>query len=122
MLGVTKLMAVVRLVRDQIFTELPLQQLYMLLLVIENPGINQQDFMDLLGVPAGTVSRNLSKLGSRIAEDRNGKPVETGYNLIQIYPDPADPKKNTVHLTKKGKEFADQLMKLLQNGPLTKSA
>jgi DNA-binding MarR family transcriptional regulator len=105
----------IELFRNEVFNELPLQQMYMLLLVMDNEVINQQDFQDLISMPAGSVSRNLAKLGSKIVEDRDGNMVDVGYGLIQIYPDPTDPKKNTVHLTKKGKEFADKLKLVLSN-------
>ena len=105
----------IELFRNEVSNELPLQQLYMLLLVIEDEGINQQDFQEFLGAPGGSISRNLARLGTKIVEDRDGKRVDVGYGLVQILPDSTDPKKNTVHLTKKGKEFAEKLKKLLSN-------
>jgi len=102
--------------RKEIFAELPLQQLYMILLTAQNDGLAQQDFQQLLGVPGGTVSRNLAKLGTKIVEDPNGGVKDVGYGLIELRSDD-DPKKNTVHLTKKGKRFMEQL-DIILNGEI----
>lgn len=104
----------VELFRDEVFTELPLQQLYMVLITARYEGLSQQDFMSHLNVPAGTVSRNLSKLGSKFVEDRSGNLVDVGYGLLETRSDPDDSKKNTVHLTKRGKRFIQKLKECLE--------
>jgi len=110
------LLAFTKVVSDEVFNELPLQQLRMFLMVMEDEGIGQQDFQQLLGVPAGTVSRNLAKLGSKVVEDRDGQMKDVGYGLVNVYPDPTDPKKNTVHLTEKGKQLSKLLTGAVSNG------
>jgi arginine repressor len=101
------LLAFTKIVSDEVFNELPLQQLRMFLMVVEEEGI---------GVPAGTVSRNLAKLGSKVVEDRDGQMKDVGYGLLNVYPDPTDPKKNTVHLTEKGKQLSKLLKGAVSNG------
>lgn len=106
-------LAVSKLVAEEIFNELPLQQWRMLLYVMMQEGIGQLDFQGLLAVPPGTVSRNLAKLGSKITEDRDGRAVDVGYGLLDVRPDSTDPKRNTVYLTKKGRDFKVKLLTLL---------
>lgn len=106
-------LAVCQLVAKEIFNELPLQQWRMFLHVMMQDGISQLDFQGLLGVPAGTVSRNLAKLGSKFVEDRNGKLEDVGYGLIEVLPDSTDPKRNTIYLTPKGVEFKNKFINLM---------
>jgi DNA-binding MarR family transcriptional regulator len=112
--GFGKFVRGIDLFRTEIFQELPLQQLKMVLCVADNEGMNQQDFQEILGVPQGTVSRNLSKLGLKVVEMDNGEMKDVGYGLLEVYPDPKEPKRNCVYLTKKGRAFVNQLKSILE--------
>jgi DNA-binding MarR family transcriptional regulator len=86
------------------FKEMKSQQIYMLLLVAEREGIDQIDFQKILGAPAGTVSRNLSRLGIMTKDDK-----DFGYRLIDVLPNPHNSRSNQVFLSKKGREFIEKL-------------
>jgi DNA-binding MarR family transcriptional regulator len=105
----------IELIRNEIFAELPAQQILMLLIVAEREGIDQQDFQKLLGVPAGTVSRNLARLSSKVVTGLNGKQGDIGYGLLDVRPHPTDIKSNQVFLSEKGLSFMQKLINHLQS-------
>jgi hypothetical protein len=110
----TRFLQAVELVGNEIYTELPLQQLRMLLIVADREGTDQIDFQKLLGVPAGTVSRNLARIGCKFVEDKQGKQINIGYGMVDVRPHPRDPKSNQVFLSKKGKLFIEKILDALQ--------
>ena len=109
-----KFRAGIELIDAEIFAELPAQQMMMLFIVAENEGVDQQDLQKLLGVPAGTVSRNLARLSSKVVTGLNGKQGDIGYGLLDVRPHPTDPKSNQVFLSQKGLSFLQKLINHLQ--------
>ena len=53
----TRLLACLRLLREVVNPELPIQQLTLLLEVADQPGITYQELEKQLGIPHGSVSR-----------------------------------------------------------------
>jgi DNA-binding MarR family transcriptional regulator len=115
-MGLQAFKAGIELFRNEIFRELPLQQLYMILLAIENQGISLKDFRKLVGLPSGSVSRNIRKLGLTMQQDLDGKWKDTGYELVEVYRPSTGPKLKRVYLTERGKQFAEKLHQVLSGG------
>jgi len=110
--------AAIELFRNEIFRELPLQQLYMILLAIENDGISLKDFRKLVGLPSGTVTKNIKKLGLEMRQDLEGKWKDAGYGLVEVYRPSTGPKIKKLYLTERGKQFAEKLLGVLSTGKL----
>lgn len=100
-------------VRELVHPEIPAQQLAILYLVAQRPGITHTEIGTILEMPQGTVSRNVQKLAIKVVEKVRG-PAETyGYGLVENRPDyRTDPRRNAVYLTKKGEQVIADLIKL----------
>ena len=108
----------IELFRNEIFRELPLQQLYMILLAIENHGISLKDFRKLVGLPSGTVTKNIKKLGLEMRQDLEGNWKDAGYGLVEVYRPSTGHKIKKLYLTERGKQFAEKLLGVLSTGKL----
>lgn len=103
-------------VLEKIFSELPLQQVMLLLAIAEEPqGITQPTLAKKLDWPQGTVSRNVKKL-SVYLEQNPGQPAKKkGYDLVEQRPDLSDRKTNIVYLTPKGKRILKEISDVIEN-------
>ena len=106
----------IELFKDQVFRELRVQELYMILLAIENEGISLKEFRKLMGLPPGSVSRNIRKLGLTMQQELDGQWRDTGYELVEVYRPSTGPKLKRVYLTERGKQFAKRLQEVLSTG------
>lgn len=106
----------IELCRQLLFRELRVQELYMLLLAIDNEGIGLKDFQELVGLPTATVSRNVRKLGFTMEQGLDGKWKDTGYELVNVIRCPNDRRIKRLYLTEKGKQFAVKLKQTLSTG------
>jgi DNA-binding MarR family transcriptional regulator len=62
---VTQLSGVITCLRMELNKDLPIQHIALLLAVVQQPGVSMQDLMRCLGMPQGTVSRNVKLLSGR---------------------------------------------------------
>ena len=92
----------------------PLQFLVLLLVIADNEGINQTDVPPLLGTDQSTCSRNIRKM-SEVAFKGNGDgaPVKLGHGLLTQRQHTDGGNKNTVHLSKRGKQVVSNIKKIL---------
>ena len=103
----------VELTRSEIFAELPIQQLGIIVKVALNPGITHSELAEELVMPQGTVSRNVKRLSTSIGEDDDGNVVKIGLDILQNKPDDRiDSRRAAVWLTKRGKAFVRKLQEL----------
>lgn len=86
--------------------EMPIQMASVFLAVAMKPGIYQRELAPLLGMAQSSVSRNVTALGPRT---RQGG---LGLNLVVQRHEPTDGKSYELHLTKEGRELAEQLLAL----------
>jgi len=101
-------------VLEQIFAELPLQHVMLLLAIAEEDGITQPKIADKLGWPQGTVSRNVKKLSVYLVESETGAKRKAGYELVEQRPDTFDRKANAVYLTPKGKKVLKEISDIIE--------
>jgi DNA-binding MarR family transcriptional regulator len=104
---------VIEFVRKEIFSELPLQQLAMLLLVHEREGISQGEISKLMGMPQATVSRNIARLSRKQIRGDRGQVEWVGYGLVENRIDPVETRQYQVFLTDKGTQFMAKLEQVL---------
>jgi DNA-binding MarR family transcriptional regulator len=104
---------VIGFVRKEIFSELPLQQLDMLLLVHEREGIPQGEISKVMGMPQATVSRNIARLARRQIRGDGGQVEWVGYGLVENRIDPVETRQYQVFLTDKGTQFMAKLEQVL---------
>lgn len=84
--------------------DIPLKTMRFIFFVALNPGVTQVEISDALGIPEGTVSRHLAKLGSRIQKTQSGDYKPVGFGLIETKTDFDDTRIKRIHLTKKGQK------------------
>ena len=106
----------IELFRTLTLKGLRMQELYMILLAIENNGISLKEFRKLLQLPPGAVSRNVRKLGFHMIQRPDGRWRDTGMEMLEVYRDPKCRRYKKVKLTKRGKEFAEKLKHVLATG------
>jgi DNA-binding MarR family transcriptional regulator len=101
--------------RKEIFAELRLQQLDLLLLVAERHGngISHTEISKVMGMPQGTVSRNVQKLSLKKVRRSDGEIEPYGYGLVENRIDPFESRQYLVFLTEKGKNLIARLEKIL---------
>jgi len=109
---ISSLLKILELVRSKIHRELPLQQLVLFLTVVENPGITMPDLVELLGMPQGTVSRNVKALSHYVVW-QDGMPVPFGRNLLRTQADEDNRHALAVYPTGRGEALAREIAKLL---------
>lgn len=100
------LLKIVGVLRD-IYPDMTLNQLVILLLVGANPGISQKQLMELSGLADSSASRIvavLSEYGNR----------GTGpFHLIELRESKADRRYKDLHLTKRGQALQTKILKLM---------
>jgi len=105
---ISRLLAVMELLRKRISKSMPSQHIALFLAVAENPGITMPELMEFLDMPQGTVSRNV-KLLSNYVEREAGVTRRKGYNLLRTQPDPENRQILAVHMTGKGHALLKEL-------------
>jgi len=73
----------IKVISEMVFRELPLQQLAIIQLVAQNPGITQPEIQRALNMPQGTCSRNCSRLSVHVVK-RKGDWTDVGYGLLSL--------------------------------------
>ena len=76
-----------------------------LLAVVMNPGISQQELVDMFGTTYATVSRNLHKLSERPVQDPKTRKFEQVEGFLRILTDADDGRRVVIKLNKKGEEL-----------------
>jgi DNA-binding MarR family transcriptional regulator len=107
-----RLSAIVRSVQENIHTDMPIQQLALLLLVASagDEGITMPEAAVKLNMGQTSVSKNakmLSQFGERVGADV----LVRGYDLIDTRPDLAERRRLCMRLTPKGKAVVKQILK-----------
>lgn len=91
--------------------ELPIQAAHVFLSVATKPGLATPELMSWTGLAQSSCSRNVALLSER---HRKGAP---GLGLVAVQPDPADYRRNILHLTESGQALAKELVGILdRNG------
>lgn len=99
----------VEYIRREIHPDMAMNQLRIFLYVADNEGITMPDLSERLGMPQGSLSRNIKKL-SRF----NEKGKMQGYDLVYREPDLDERRRFAVYLTKRGKEVWDALAAIVE--------
>ena len=100
---VFKLYQYTEAIRSEINAEIPPQQILIFYLIALNEGIGQVEIANMLAMPEGTVSRNVSKLCARMRRTPEGGVAMVGYGLLETRQDDVDDsRKKCVYLTDKG--------------------
>ncbi|MGE5552990.1 MAG: MarR family winged helix-turn-helix transcriptional regulator [Betaproteobacteria bacterium] len=113
MSALDRLFSVVAYLRRNLHPDFALPQLHIFLLVCQRPGITQTEIEEALGMPHGSVSRNVKML-SRFNVPENGEIVQMGYGLVRTEPDLTERRRNAVWLTQRGEEVRDELIRLME--------
>jgi DNA-binding MarR family transcriptional regulator len=121
---ITQLIRVMETIRKKINSDMPTQQVHILLTVADNPGITMPELSKKLDMNQGTVSRNTKILGTYIEKADADKAKKSkkaadlkGYDLLRTEPDMYNRKALAVFLTKKGEQVVKQLAKVLEQKP-----
>ena len=123
---ITKLIRAMEIVRKDIYAELPVQQLHILLTVADSPGITLPEISAKLGMNQGSTSRNVKILGayvekSDVASEKASKGHKhaelKGHQLLDTRPDLYNRKSLAVFLTRKGEQVVKRLAKILEVKP-----
>ncbi|HEV7254775.1 MAG TPA: hypothetical protein VGN97_16965 [Mesorhizobium sp.] len=114
-----KLIAAVEMLR-LVDPKMELGQALVLLLILKEPGVKVPKLLDATGLSRSALSRNINALSqtSYLAEKESGK-KSAGHHLIDTRPDPSDNRATIASATARGRELAQQLSKVLQNGRLS---
>ena len=120
---ITKLIKIMEEIRKNIYAEMPVQQIHILLTVADNPGITLPELSDALHMNQGTTSRNVKVMGRYMEKsDAPGKEGRKhaeikGHDLLHTQPDLYNRKSLAVFLTKKGEKVVRQLAKIVTVPP-----
>lgn len=109
---ISRLLKILELVRSKVHRELPLQQLVLFLTVVENPGITMPELVELLGMPQGTVSRNIKALSHYVVW-QDGAAVPHGRNLLRTQADESNRHVLAVYTTGRGEALAREIARSL---------
>lgn len=121
MCGVPTLLQVVDLVRQMLNRNIPMQQLALFLRVAENPGISMTELSEQLGMPQGSVSRNVKLLTDQRKQGRESR-SEHGYGLLCTQQHAVNRHQLTVGLTRKGEEFVAELDSIFAGAAMQQAA
>jgi len=113
---ISRLLAAMELLRKRVNKEMPGQHIALLLMVAENPGITMPELVQALGMPQGTVSRNVKVL-SNYVEYEEGVARRKGRNLLRTQPDHENRQVLAVFLTGRGEALVEELAKTLNPSP-----
>jgi len=114
--SIRRLEAAVQYLRTEVYEEIPSQQIVLLLAVAMEEGITQYQLGINLGMPPGTVSRNVKMLGQWGARDAKGSLSMKGFNLLDTRPDVEERRRMAVFLTPKGRALIMKLTEILEGG------
>lgn len=91
--------------------EIPIQQQLLFITVAQNEGRTMPELQALLGMPQGTLSRNVKALGVYLVTDPEnpGKKITDGYDLLMTRPDLSNRKALAVYLSPRGEEIIREL-------------
>ena len=104
----------IKCISGVIHKDIAMPQLTILLLVAENEGITQTELAEIMGIPQGTVSRNVLKLSEKFVQNAKGDWRQAGYDLVETRPDIDETRRLAVYLTRKGKDVIKALKKALE--------
>jgi DNA-binding MarR family transcriptional regulator len=106
-----KMTRAIRLLRD-LYPEMPLQTLYVFLLVGEQDGahVRQSELLAKAGMSDAALSRNLSSL------DEWSWVRKPGLQLVETKADVMDRRQRLVSLSRKGRTLYDRLQKISEEG------
>ena len=94
--------------------EMPVQQIEMFCHIAEQENqIAQVDLIRLMGLPQGTISRNVSRLSNKLVQNVKGETVNIGYGLVDSELDGTGKREN-LFLTSKGKKLYSTLQTILK--------
>ena len=107
-----RLGAILNSVRKYVRTDMPIQQLALLLLVAQagDEGITMSEASQKLGMGQTSVSKN-AKMLSRYAEKRGGHMEIKGYELIEARPDLLERRRLRMTITPKGIDVLKMIAK-----------
>ena len=94
-----------RFIRSDISAELPMQQFGILVEVYRTEGITMPEIGEIMGMPQGSVSRNIRALSTWA--DKKGV---WGHGLLETRQDLYERRRFAVHLTEKGKSLMEKVM------------
>lgn len=108
---VRRLRRIVSVIRETVDSDLPLQQLALLLLIAEagDEGITMPEAAMKLNMGQTSVSKNAKAL-SRYAEDRNGTISIKGFEFIEARPDLLERRRLRMTITPKGQEVMTKIL------------
>jgi hypothetical protein len=95
----------------EIGSEIPIQQMLLLVAVAQNQGRTMPELQESLGMPQGTLSRNVKALGVYLVPDPDNpqQKKKDGYDLLITRPDLENRKSLAVYLSSRGEEVIAQL-------------
>ena len=99
--------------RKNVSKDLAFQQIHILLAVAEREGITMHDLSTELGLPHGSISRNIKALCMFFKEDASGEEQLTGYGLLETRQDRFKRKRLAVYVTPDGRKVLEGLDKVL---------
>lgn len=88
--------------------DLPIQTALIFLLIAMQPGITVRELMAKSKLSQSSCSRNIALLSKT---NRHGSP---GFDVVEAKPDPTDSRRQKLHLTETGKEFAALISDILR--------
>lgn len=109
---ISRLLAAMELLRKRVNKEMPSQHIALLLTVAQSPGITMPELVQALGMPQGTVSRNVKVL-SNYVEHEKGVTRRKGRNLLRTQPDHENRQVLAVFLTGRGEALVEELARTL---------
>lgn len=96
-------------VTNEVYAEIPPQQILLFLTVADKEGITQHDLQDVLNQSQAAISRNVKQLSVYLEEGEHGNKVKKGYGLLDTRPDMCNRKRSAVFLTKDGQALLETL-------------
>lgn len=121
---ISTLLKSMELLRKRVYAELPIQQISILLLVADNPGITLPEIAKKLSMEQASTSRNVKALGTYVdrqsaLKDKKAA-TQKGHQLVRTEPDLYNRRSLACYLTRHGEEVVKQLQKTM--APLSKVA
>lgn len=117
---ISQLIKVMETLRRRVHSDMPTQQVHILLTVADQPGITMPEIAKKLDMNQGTVSRNVKVMGiyaekpaGAKAKGKKGDAEIRGYDLLRTQPDLYNRKSLAVFLTKKGEQVVKSLTKVV---------
>ena len=102
---VTQFSNVITCLRTELNKDLPIQHIALLLAVVQQPGVSMQELMERLGMPQGSVSRNVTLLSTHGRD----------YELLRTEQDLVNRKQIVVFPTVKCVDLIKKLCGLMQS-------